>query len=134
MTEQTPAPDALGIVRDLVTELEATRTEVAALRRSGRRTLKFVLFDVLITLGVFAAGAIGINAASSASHADSAQLALCQSSNVARAQQIGIWTFLLGLGSPPRTAHEKQVVGEFLDHLHKVYAPRNCAMLGEHKS
>jgi hypothetical protein len=129
VTEPAPAADPRAAVAEVLRELQATRDEVARLRRSGRRTFRFVLFDVAITLGVFAAGAIGVHAADSASQANGAQLALCQAGNTSRAQQADLWEFLIHL-SPPKTEQGKKLIATFEHHLHAVFAPRDCSRLG----
>jgi hypothetical protein len=70
-------------------------------------------------------------AAQKAARADTAQLALCQSSNTARANEIDLWDFLIRLSQPPRTARGRKVLAEFVSHLNTVFAPRDCAHLGQ---
>jgi len=131
MTDPGAAPDPLAAITGVMKELQATRAEVVRLRTYGRRNRKFIVFDIILTVLLTALSGGVVHAIQSAGHANSAQLALCQAGNTARAQQIGIWEFLLKLGNQPRTAHEKQVVDEFLAHLHQVFAPRDCASLGQ---
>lgn len=62
------------------------------------------------------------------------QLALCQAGNVVRAQQTGLWDYIISLppakGSPPPTAQQEQRVAAFRAYLGKVFAPRDCSHLG----
>lgn len=67
-----------------------------------------------------------------AAHNAASVVQLCQAGNDARAQQIGLWTYILGISKPPayQTAAQRrqhdQVVAKFEAHLHHVFAPRNC--------
>lgn len=70
-------------------------------------------------------------AAQKAARADSAQQALCLSSNTARANEVDLWEFLIALGQPPKTAQGRRVLAQFVHHLHTVFAPRDCAHLGQ---
>jgi hypothetical protein len=56
---------------------------------------------------------------------------LCQAGNEARAQQIALWEFILRVSGPPRSARERAVTAAFIHHLHVIFAPRNCASLGQ---
>ena len=131
MSENKPDREALDKAADLTGSLNRMADEVRRLRRYGRTNRRFVLVDIALTLAVFFAGALAVHASSRANSADSAQLALCQSSNVARAQQIDLWEFLIHLSPPPRTARGRELIAKFEHHLHVVYAPRDCAALGK---
>lgn len=67
-----------------------------------------------------------------ASAADAAQVALCRSGNEARAEQVDLWTFIIRISKPPRTAQQRQVLAEFEQHLREVFAPRSCALPRPH--
>jgi len=54
------------------------------------------------------------------------QRALCESGNTARAQQIGLWQYVIGLSSPPKTPQQKQNIALFEAYLKTVFKPRNC--------
>lgn len=58
--------------------------------------------------------------------ADHDSKALCLSSNVARAQQIGLWDYLISLSTGPRTEAEQKLLAKFEHHLRAIYAPRDC--------
>lgn len=131
MTEQIPDREAIDTAQGLIGVVRGLTAEVKHLRRYGRTNRKFVLIDIALTLAVFLAGGLAVRATQSASDANSAQLALCQSSNVARHQQIDLWDFLIHLSGPPRTAKGRKLIGAFEHHLEVVYAPRNCAALGK---
>ena len=55
---------------------------------------------------------------------------LCQAGNEARAQQIGLWNYLIHLSGPPKTAEGRAVLARFEQHLRVVFRPRNCGALG----
>jgi hypothetical protein len=133
MNENKPDSEAIGAAQDLAASLNAMAAEVKRLRTYGRTNRRFVLVDIVLSLAIFVAGGIGVHAAQTAGNANDAQLALCRSGNVSRAQQIGIWEFVINISGPARTAREKKIRATFLHHLHAVYAPRNCAMLGQGK-
>jgi hypothetical protein len=61
-------------------------------------------------------------------------LNLCLSSNVARAQQVGLWDYLFNLAGPARTAEGAKLDAEFKHHLQVVFAPRDCAKVDPSKS
>ena len=58
---------------------------------------------------------------------------LCQAGNEARAQQIGLWEYILSLSHPPpgetpaQRAQRTAVLAKFDAHLHRVFAARDCA-------
>jgi len=54
------------------------------------------------------------------------QRALCESGNTARAQQIELWQYIIGLSSPPKTPQQKQNVALFEAYLKTVFKPRDC--------
>lgn len=130
MTEPARPADPRAAIASVLEELKDTRAEIVRLRTYGRRNRTFVLVDIALTVLLTVLGGGVVHAIQSAGHANSAQLALCQATNTSRAQQIGIWQFVLNLSGPPRTAHEKQIRDKFLARLHETYAPRDCAALG----
>lgn len=125
-----PDREAITTAQDLSKSLTAMAAEVKRLRTYGRRNRLFVLVDIALTAAVFLAGGIGIHAADQAATADSAQLALCRSSNVSRAQQVELWDYLLSLAQPPKTKQGRELIAKFEHHLHVVFAPRDCSSLG----
>lgn len=127
----TPADrDPIATAKGLTDVVRGLTEEVVRLRKYGRTNRRFVVVDILLTLAVFLAGGIGVNAIQKASDANSAQLALCQAGNVSRAQQIDLWDYVLSLSKPPQTAEQRAVVAKFEQHLHQVFAPRDCQKLG----
>jgi hypothetical protein len=116
---------------------EARIAFLAAYGRRNRRlilaTIGSLVLDITLTI-ILAVVAVQAHEASvAARHASASNLALCQSANVARHQQISLWDFVLNLPSSHRqTAQEKRNVVTFEAYLKKIYAPRDCAALGRH--
>lgn len=131
MSENTPDREALDAAGRLTDALAKTAAEVSALRRYGRHNRWFIAFDIVLTVLLTLSGGIAVHAVQTATRADSAQLALCRAGNTARAQQAELWDYLISLSKPPRTAQGRRLVGEFEHHLRVVFAPRDCARLGQ---
>jgi hypothetical protein len=47
--------------------------------------------------------------------------------NVSRAQQVSLWNYILTFSQRPASSVERTRVAEFKAHLHKFFAPRDCA-------
>jgi hypothetical protein len=135
--------DALNRLSDRLDEVKAdSETRDAALTRHSRRnrvmiwvTIVSLVLDILLTAG-FAVVAVQAHDASTAATANAQyQQALCQAGNVARAQQIQLWTHLLSLqpaaGTPKRTPAQQKQLGEFRAYIHSVFLSRNCKQLGQ---
>ncbi len=108
------------------------------LARYGRRnrvmiwvTIVSLALDLLLTAGLAVVSVQARDAASSAAASSQAQMALCQASNVARAQQVELWDYVIGLSAAkkPQTASQRQTTVAFAAHLRKLFAPRDCAHL-----
>jgi hypothetical protein len=52
---------------------------------------------------------------------------LCLSGNVSRAQQVSLWNYVLAISQQPPSSVESARVADFQAHLHKLFAPRDCA-------
>ena len=119
--------ETLATAKDLTGALTQMAAEVKRLRKFGRTNRRFIVFDVLLTIALAATGAVSVHATQTASSASASNLALCQSSNVARAQQVELWDFVLSLSSgKPQTARQEKNVAEFRQHLEAIFAPRDC--------
>ena len=81
--------DALGKTRGRT--FAATKDEITRLRKFGKHNRAFILVDVALTILLTVFGYLSVHATQSADSAKSAQLALCQAANTARAQQITLW-------------------------------------------
>ena len=140
MTERSDA-DALETARNQTEAMKTLATEVRRLGSYGRRNRLYILFDVLLTIALAVSSFIAVHASESAHTAQAAAVAaraaaavatqnnraLCESSNVARSQQIELWNFVLGLGHAPQTAEQKKNIAAFRHELQVIYQPRDCA-------
>lgn len=126
--------ETVATAKDLTEALGVMAAEVRRLRTYGRRNRWFIVFDILLTVALSGVGAVSVHAVQSADSARASQAALCEAGNVARAQQVQLWGFVLSLsapakGSPPQTAAQKARVAAFKAYLARDFAPRNCAAL-----
>ena len=98
----------------------------------GARWSVIVLFCVAIglTAGSYA---LTVSAIHRSERAAASEAQLCQAGNTAREQQIGLWSYIIHISRPPphetaaQRAQREKTVRVFLAHLHKIFAPRNCA-------
>jgi hypothetical protein len=111
---------------DLEAARKASEDRDEALRRYGRKnrrlvvtTLASLAVDVVLTvaLALFAV---------QAHHVAVSSRNLCLSVNAARAQQLGLWSYLISISRKPATADDRARVAEFEQHLRVVFAPRDC--------
>lgn len=127
-----PEPrDALVTAEGLRNALTGMAKELKRVRSHSRHNRWFILLDIVLTVGLAVTSGIALHAVQQAARADSAQLALCRAGNVSRAEQDGLWMFLIHLSAPPKTAQARKVLTEFEHHLKIVFRPRNCARLGQ---
>jgi hypothetical protein len=137
----------VGTAQNLTKALQnmSERLDAAVARERQTRRIAWGLaislaIDIAVTV-VVALTAVAAHSASDsanaasmrASHASASNLALCRASNVARAQQLGIWVYLLHLTGPARTAQGRELVTRFERHLAVVFRARDCATLGRKK-
>jgi hypothetical protein len=139
MTEHRDA-ETLATAKTLTAALNETAAEVKRLRAYGRRNRKYIVFDIVITILLAVASGIAVHASQSAHNAQVAAVAakaaakvaeqdnrnLCESGNVARAQQVDLWNFAIGLGAGHRTAQQQEATAKFEAHLRTLFAARNC--------
>jgi len=109
----------------------------------GARHAVIFLFALTLILGaanlVFTSQEVSsvATAVQKAESASAAQMALCRSGNEARAQQVGLWQYIITISQPPphETAAQERArlaaLRSFNAYLHRVFAPRNCAALGK---
>lgn len=133
--------DVLATAKNQTEAMKLLAAEVAGLRKSGRRTWKFVLFDITLTVALGISSFVTAHALQSADSAHVAARAaqaaavvaeredrnLCLSSNVSRAQQSGLWDYLFKLAGPAKTAEGAKLDAEFLHHVAVLFAPRDCS-------
>lgn len=124
-------------------EADARSRQGKALKHYGRINRRLVIIDIVLTvitvglsvwLGLVATQAH--NASSSASRAQIAAAAvaqsnrnLCLSNNLARAQQIQLWRYVLTISGPPKTPAQRERTAQFEARLQSLFAPRDCAHL-----
>ena len=143
MTERNDA-EALATAKDLSATMKTVVAEIARLRQFGRRNRKFIWFDIALTFLLAAVSGIAFYAVQSAHDANVSAAAaravagvaqqnnraLCLSSNIARAQQVDLWDYIIGLNKVrPQTAQQQENTARFETHLHVLFAPRNFAHL-----
>jgi len=68
-------------------------------------------------------------AARKAARSSASQMALCQASNTARMEQVGLWEYVIRQSPRPRDAAGRARVARFERHLLVIFAPRDCAHL-----
>ena len=130
MTAGDGKPDPITAAGDLTEALNGMARRLEQVRSYGRKTRVLTVSTIVsVTLDVLLTAGLGI--VIHEQHATSASnLALCQSSNRSRAQQIELWEFVLHLGGPPKTQKQADIDARFVAHLRKIFAPRDCAHLG----
>ena len=139
---QPDKPDAVAVARRLASAVEALGVKVENLAAYGHRNRRMIwgliisiVLDLALTVvvAVFAVQAHDANTAAVA--ASQSELALCQAGNIARAQQVKLWTHLLSLppapGSPPRTKAQQQEIAAFGAYVQSIFHPRDCKHLGK---
>ena len=133
--------DVLDAARNQTEAMNLLTAEVRRLRTYGKRNRRFIWFDIALTILLTVVGFIAFHAVQSAHDANvSAKAAravaavatqnnraLCLSSNVARAQQIELWNFVISLNKKPQTAEQKANTAKFESHLVTIFAARNCS-------
>lgn len=125
MTEQTPPQNplqaALAAVTDLSTRVKKLTGEVVYLRKYGRRSRTFIIFDIVLTVGILA-----ISYLFAQQH--STLVAACQAGNQTRAQERGLWKHLYQGAlkehpTPAQLAADRTLIA----YVNKTFASRNCA-------
>jgi hypothetical protein len=144
------ATEALGTVSEKLDAVTARLDEVrsdseardAVLEHRGivnRRlivvTIASLLLDVILTAVIALVALQAHHADQRASSAAASQMALCESGNVARKQQIDLWNFVIDLSSKsrPQTPQQRENAVKFEKYLHRVFASRDCAHLVKQK-
>ena len=134
MSERSDA-DALATAGNLTDAMTTLAGEVQRLRTSGKRTWKFVLFDIALTIGVAVFGFVAVQANTTATQNRNAALISCQATNVAREQNAQLWAYILTLVSPRpgETAAQKAQGEKVLTALRAkvtvTFAARDCEKL-----
>lgn len=129
--------DPIGAAQDLTGALEDVSAELRRLAVHGWRNRLLILItiaslcvDLALTGLVFYVSSQAHDTAAELARTAASNLALCEASNVSRAQTITTWQYVIGLGGPPKTPAQKARIAAFEHHLNVIYAPRDCAALG----
>jgi hypothetical protein len=130
--------DPIGTAQDLTGALEGVSAELGRLAAYGWRnrlliwiTIGSLCLDLLLTGWVYHVSSQAHGTAAELARTSASNLALCQASNVSRAQTIDLWKYVEGLGTKPQTAAQKAQVAKFDRYLNTLYGPRDCAALGK---
>jgi hypothetical protein len=106
----------------------------AQLSRYGQRnrhliriTIVSLALDLLLTAALTIVAVQANRASGAASAVAQSSRNLCLSGNVARAQQVSLWNYVLTISHPPASSVERERVAGFKAHLQKLFAPRDCA-------
>lgn len=133
MSEQKPVEVAVAIARGQKGD-KGEKGE-AGIPRATRRALVFLFLLAALIGGanlLFTAREVGAVRAAGAS-----TVQLCRAGNESRAQQVGLWQYIITISKPPpreSAAQERArlaALRSFNAYLHRVFAPRNCAALGK---
>lgn len=125
MTEPTPDPAPLAVVLTTVRELSKRvvklTKEVELLRKYGRRSRKWLVVDIILTVAVFV-----ISYLFAQQH--STLVAACQAGNVTRTQERGLWGHLYKSAlaehpTPAQLAADRTLIA----YVNKTFANRDCA-------
>ena len=134
--------DALATAKGLTGALEAMTGELGRLRKYGVRNRRMIwglivsiALDLILTAFVAVTAIQAHDANTAANSAKVAEATLCRAGNVARAQQVTLWTHLLSTppvpGSPKRTPAQQAEIDAFGKYVRTVFAPRDCAAIGK---
>jgi hypothetical protein len=106
----------------------------AQLSRYGQRnrhliwvTIISLALDLLLTAALTVVAVQAHHASGAASAVAQADRNLCLSGNVARAQQVSLWNYVLTISQQPASSVGPARLADFKAHLHKLFAPRDCA-------
>lgn len=121
-------------------------TEQAARKRKRRIRGNWVAVTLLLLL-VLVMGGANLTATLLDVHSEdrhnaqvySTNVSTCQSGNMSRSQQAGLWDYVLTLLTPPRTATAQQkqgaalVIGKLRRRVGQTFTPRDCTALYQQK-
>ena len=102
----------------------------------GRRHWGAVYLTALVLIVGAGSYTLSTAAVHRANRAAATVTQLCMSGNEFRAEQIGLWEYVIRVSKPPAhetpaaREHRLAVVAAFDAHLHQVFKPRDCAHPG----
>lgn len=152
MTEQSPpqAPDpttlqaVLATLKDLAGRMTTLTAEVVHLRKYGKRSRRYIVIDIVLTVVIAAVSYVAVHAENSAhqngvtlSQLHQTQLNGCVAGNQTRAQEIALWMHLAQVSRDQSAPHltERQIaqnkkeVAALLAYIRTTFAARDCAAL-----
>lgn len=135
--------DALATARSLTGALTGMTDQLKALTAYGKRNRHMIwalaisiTLDILLTAVVAITAIQAHDASASSAQTRNATIVSCRQTNVARAENLQLWDYLLSLSSVPRaggTAAQKAAGEKLLALLHarvaQTFAPRDCDAL-----
>jgi hypothetical protein len=151
VTEPTPDREVLDAARSLTDALGGVQSELQRLNQRVSRSRHMIValaislaIDLALTIvvAIFAvqahdasdratsATASAVHATQVAGHAYASNYALCQASNTARHQTVGVWKHLLDEAGPPKTPAARRFEASFIAYIQRTYRARNCKALG----
>jgi hypothetical protein len=111
----TDAAEAIAAIRESTEAVKAVREEVAGLRRDvakdrkySRRSRKFIVLDVVLTVAVTVFGYLALHNQATISALHSSTVSVCEQSNSRLAKDHAIWAYVLGALKPPPGASAVQ--------------------------
>ncbi len=141
----TSARDLTDALNRLTGRLEGVRADSedrdkqlaerdAQLSRYGQRnrhliwvTIISLALDLLLTAALTVVAVQAHHASGAASAVAQSDRNLCLSGNVSRAQQVSLWNYVLTISQQSSRSADPARVADFKAHLHKLFAPRDCA-------
>lgn len=143
-------PDPIVQAASLEKSMNRLGEKITGLTKYGKRSRHLIValacslaFDILLSamLGLVALSAKHASeratvATSAARTAHNGLVLTCQAGNEARKTEIQLWDYVITLSAdqppPPgqTVAQHQQVIDQFLNHLHTVFAPRDCSKVG----
>jgi hypothetical protein len=109
-------------------ELSTRDAQLATYGRRSRHLIWITIVSLVLDLLLTAAlTVVAIQAHDSSSAVAQSDRNLCLSGNVARAQQISLWNYILSSSHQPTTPAQREQIAKFQAHLQQLFAPRDCS-------
>jgi hypothetical protein len=130
--------NALDTLRDELAESNAqANARLDAQTTYGRRNRRMiwvlvgsVVFELLLTVVIAFVAVQAGNASDKATRAHDQQVATCQTTNEARANNKKLWDYLLDLPpATPRTSVQDEQLDSFRAYVGRTFAPRDCTKI-----
>jgi hypothetical protein len=109
-------------------QLAKRDAQLATYGRRSRHLIWITIVSLVLDLVLTAAlTVVAIQAHDTSSAVAQSDRNLCLSGNVARAQQISLWNYILSISHSPTTPAQREQVAKFQAHLDQLFAPRDCS-------